>query len=130
MTLLSNWAWRIVVMLHSLFCRIFQAKYAYSTRWLFLCYCNVSSSNIKKSIIVGFSYLKGSCIWKIGNRSSIAMGHDPRAPSTLEFIPKLNPQFQNMDNLPVVFLFNKRRQSWNKNKITQIFHPCDALAIF
>lgn len=129
LALLSKLAWRIVTEPQALMSRVLQAKYGHSSNWLSPRSKGSSSSKLENGLVAGFNCLKENCIWEIGNGSFIAIGLDPWLPSPPDFIPRINPRYQELIDQPVRSLMLKKSRSWNRCKIRQIFHPQDVDAI-
>lgn len=111
--LLAKLAWRVLTAPDSLLCKIINTKYSRKG------YIGRSGSKISQGLKAGFKNLEGKIMWKIGSVQKVKLG---------VVGAQVKPRYQHLLHL-LSLLLQIKRNSWNANKIKEVFHPPHAKEI-
>ncbi|XP_062093901.1 uncharacterized protein LOC133799929 [Humulus lupulus] len=123
LALLSKQGWRLLCKPHSLVGRLFKARY-YTNGSFLEAEMGSNPSYVWRSIFEARSLVVEGARLKVGNGSSIRMGHDPWLPKATHRTPlSLHPELTN--NL-VQSLMIPVSLVWDRDLVRDIFSPEDA----
>lgn len=124
----TTWIWLFLqnchgycFLTHSLISRIIIAKDGSSSSWWNPRPKATAASKIACGIYADLKVLNKNCLWKIRNSLSVSLGIDPWVSSASDFIPKLNPRYQNLSSSPVFTLLHKWWNAWKRARLSYFF---------
>jgi exonuclease III len=120
--LLAKQGWRLLDSPHTLFSRVFKAKYFPSTSFLHA-KPGHKPSFLWSSILAAQNLLRSNTQWTVGNGRSIGVWTDHWLPR----IPTCRPGAEHIEK--VYHLIDPDTHSWNRQLIQENFAPQDASAI-